>query len=282
MVSFIPFGILPDGRAVQAAILDNGLRRAVILSYGGRLHHFSGSDGFNIVKALPDVDSYARDRHYHGALIGPVANRIQGARFEIDGQVYALDENEAGVCLHSGPNGFHNQIWEMRAEGETLVLDYTAPDGQGGFPGNVEVNIRISLRDDTLQVSFTASSDMPTPLNITWHPYFNLGLDAIINGHQMNNSGFIDKNVSDDSYRRPGKGLRPILQLIRRPRALTIFSDYPEIQIYTGDNLPNPRAAIAIEPQFAPNDINGAKDTLLRPGEIYSKVIFYRLELANE
>ena len=281
MISFIPFGILPDGRAVQAAILDNGRRRAVILSYGGRLHHFSGSDGFNIVKSLPDVESYARDRHYHGALIGPVANRIQGARFEIDGQSYALDENEAGVCLHSGPNGFQNQIWEMRAEGETLVLDYTAPDGQGGFPGNVGVNIRISLRDDTLQVSFTASSDRPTPLNITWHPYFNLSGEPTINEHKLNGTD-IGTRATDASYRRGGDCLRAVTQLMRRNRALTIFTDYPEVQIYTGDGLLSPRAAIAIEPQFAPNDINGAKDTLLRPDDIYLKVIFYRLELANE
>ena len=169
----------------------------------------------------------------------------------------------------------------MEDAGHTLIMRYTAPDGQGGFPGNVDVTIHISLRDETIQISFAAETDAPTPLSITWHPYFNLSGEPKVDQHIFNQQRLDDEAI-DEAFNLPGEGLREIVQFSRGSRALAIFTDYPAVQIYTGDKLPAPRSGFAAEPQFLPRHFNQSQDITLRPNDIYSKVIFYRLELAAE
>lgn len=282
MIDIQKYGQLSTGGTVHAATLSNGSLRAAILSYGGRLHHFSGTDGFNIVHALPDLAAYEADTRFYGAVIGRVANRIMGAAFEIDGQKYVVPENEPNTCLHGGPDGFHVQNWEMEAEGETLVLQHTSPDGHAGFPGQVDVTARITLMDDVLQLEFQAITTAPTPLSLTWHPYFNLSGEPTINDHQIDLQTRFGTRKIDKSVKCEREGFHQITRISRYNRSLTISSDYPEFQLYSGDHLETPRAGFAVEPQYAPNDINQARLSLLRPGEPFAKTIAYKLELDSD
>lgn len=282
MIDIQKYGQLSTGETVHSATLSNGTLRTVILSYGGRLHHFSGTDEFNIIHALPDLAAYEADTRYYGALIGRVANRIKGARFEIDGQKYIVPENEPKTCLHGGPEGFHVQNWEMEAEGETLVLRHSSPEGHAGFPGRVDVTARISLRADTLHLEFEALTTAPTPLSLTWHPYFNLSGEPVINAHQIDRKARFGTEKIDKSHKAKREGLHPVAQINHQNRRLTVSSDYPEFQLYSGDHLEVPRAGFAVEPQYAPNDINQARLSLLRPGEPFAKTIAYKLELDSD
>ncbi|MBV8628574.1 MAG: galactose mutarotase, partial [Paraburkholderia sp.] len=116
------------------------------------------------------------------------ANRIAGARFTLDGIVYALDRNEDGNLLHGGANGFHRQMWQADEDRGSLVLRLDSPEGDCGFPGNVSVQVRYTLDDDgTLTIEYEGVTDAPTPLNLTSHGYFNLSGEASpdIRGHVL-------------------------------------------------------------------------------------------------
>jgi len=95
------------------------------------------------ILGFENYDDYWLDSVFMGATVGRFANRIQGAQFSLDGRVYRLDANESstGHCLHGGSSGFHKQFWNLEpaVDGASVVCRYLSPDGDGGFPGNLEV-----------------------------------------------------------------------------------------------------------------------------------------------
>jgi len=136
---------------------------------------------------------YLGDHPYFGAAIGRVANRISGAGFEIEGKRYNLPQNELNNNLHSGPNGFDRVNWFGEIEGDTLILRHISPDGHQGFPGELLTELRISFAKAKLSVHIQAVIDKPCPVNITYHPYFNLtdGGATPCSDHQLQiNSNF--------------------------------------------------------------------------------------------
>ncbi|HEY1608059.1 MAG TPA: aldose epimerase family protein, partial [Paraburkholderia sp.] len=131
---------------------------------------------------------YCTASTFMGGLIGRWANRIDAARFTLDGIEHVLDRNENGNLLHGGTSGFHRALWDAQDDQGTLLMQLESPEGDAGFPGNVGVQVRYTLDDDgTLTIDYRAVADAPTPLNLTSHPYFNLtgepGTD--IRGHVL-------------------------------------------------------------------------------------------------
>ena len=114
-----------------------------------------------------------------GALIGRYGNRINKGQFTLDGKQYQLPQNNYGHCLHGGPKGFHHSVWDATQPNDsTLELKLASPDGEAGFPGNVNVKVVYSLKsDNSLTLDYTATTDKPTILNLTNHSYFNLSGD---------------------------------------------------------------------------------------------------------
>lgn len=56
-----------------------------------------------------------------------------------------------------------------------MTFSRTSADGEEGFPGKVEIQVTYSLSDaDEVKYSVKATSDKPTPINITNHSNFNL------------------------------------------------------------------------------------------------------------
>ncbi len=112
-----------------------------------------------------------------GAAVGPVANRIGRGEYEIDGVKYALERNNNGNTLHSGPAGFDKVVWKVKeATDSSILFAYTSPDGEFGFPGDRTVEMSYTLTDDNeLSIRYTASTNAPTPINMTNHTFFNLG-----------------------------------------------------------------------------------------------------------
>lgn len=134
----------------------------------------------DIILGFDEVEQYASEDYmsnypYFGALMGRCGGRIGNASFEIDGVKYQLSANTAPHHLHGGFSGFDRKIWSLVNQTEqSLELRYVSPDGEEGYPGNLEVNVKFELCNDELKVSYTACTDKKCPVSLTHHPYFNL------------------------------------------------------------------------------------------------------------
>lgn len=181
------FGRTPGGETVEAFTLTNAQGRSVrAATYGGTIVSLSVPDRegllADVVLGHDSVDGYIGDSNYFGAIIGRVANRIAKARFTVDGKTYQLAANNGPNHLHGGRTGFDKVVWRPalfrtdRAAG--LALSYTSPDGEDGYPGNLEVRVTYTLTErNELVVDYLATTDRATPINLTQHSCFNLAAD---------------------------------------------------------------------------------------------------------
>lgn len=188
----IPFGRTSAGREARLFSLRNanGLR-AEISDYGGTVVRLFVPDRegrfADVVLGFDRVEDYIAHSPYFGCLIGRCGNRIAHGTFRLEGRLYHLPANNSpgGIpChLHGGEKGFDKVIWQAEPftrEGHAaLRLHYDSADGEQGYPGNLAVTVIYTLRaDDTLQIDYTATTDRPTPVNLTNHAYFNLAGEA--------------------------------------------------------------------------------------------------------
>lgn len=175
------FGITPQGIEVFAYTLKNknGLS-AKVTNYGAILVDLFVPDRNgkldDIVLGFDSLEGYFENGSFFGATVGPSANRIKDAKFDISGKTYYLDVNDGPNNLHSHfTEGFHKKVWEA-TEGEQEVTFYLeSPDGEMGFPGNRKFWITYTLTDDNeLKIDYKAESDQETLINLTNHTYFRL------------------------------------------------------------------------------------------------------------
>lgn len=113
---------------------------------------------------------------YFGSLVGRFCNRIANARFSLEGNTYLLAANNNGNSLHGGIKGFDKVIWKATTIADNQVkMNYLSPDGEEGYPGNLNVEVTYTLTENNeLCIDYTASTDKSTPVNLTNHSYFNL------------------------------------------------------------------------------------------------------------
>jgi aldose 1-epimerase len=176
------FGVLDGTHEVQAITLGvKGGLQAQVLTYGGilrRLTFPSRGAMRELIVTLPDLDAYRRDTTFQGVLVGRVANRIAGARFALKGREYQLTANEGPNQLHGGRCGFGKRLWRVlglqNAPRHRLLLGLSSADGEEGYPGNLDVTVELTVESNELRVQFEAQCDEATPLNLTYHPYFNI------------------------------------------------------------------------------------------------------------
>ena len=177
------FGELPDHRSVDVITLATDRVQLRFLTLGGIIVslHTPDRDGHfeDITLGYDTVDDYLSDAHFFGAIIGRYANRIANGRFTLGDKEYHLAINNPPNHLHGGPNGFHRALWHAETfttEHEAgAELTHTSPAGDEEYPGNVRVRVAYTLtRDNELVVDYTATTDEPTPINLTQHAYFNL------------------------------------------------------------------------------------------------------------
>jgi aldose 1-epimerase len=181
------YGRLPDGRMVHEYTLDNGLGlKLTAITLGGIVTGLwvpdaQGRSG-NVVLGFDKLDDYVHRNPFFGAIIGRYGNRIAGASFELDGEVHTLGRNNGLNCLHGGAEGFGNRLWQAApaesrtGEAAALLLSYTSPDGEQGFPGELKVGVRyaLSATDNRWRIDYEATTDRATVVNLTHHGYFNL------------------------------------------------------------------------------------------------------------
>ncbi|MBC8026314.1 MAG: galactose mutarotase [Steroidobacteraceae bacterium] len=182
------FGILEDGRAVESLTLGtaDGLQ-VEVLTYGAILRRLSfpvGGARRDFILSFATLAEYERDRAYVGPLVGRFGNRIANSRFSIDGREHQVFANEGVNHLHGGMLGFGKRLWHV-VNGDTphllgngeyphLRLAYRSPAGEEGYPGNLDVEVHFEIRGHSLAITLSAVTDAPTPVNLTYHPYFNI------------------------------------------------------------------------------------------------------------
>ncbi|MDX8344529.1 aldose epimerase family protein [Rossellomorea sp. YZS02] len=161
---------------------DHGMAVS-LLNYGGIITRVKvpDRDGTveNVIIGYKQVEEYETNPNFFGALIGPVAGRIQGAAFELDENVYRLEANDGDNHLHGGSNGFHQVLWNSEPiqyeDRVGVVLSYSRKDDEGGYPGTVDVSVTYLLTNENeLILEYKGVTDQPTPLTLTNHAYFNL------------------------------------------------------------------------------------------------------------
>jgi aldose 1-epimerase len=167
-------------------INKNGMK-AEIINYGGIVTSLTAPDRNgkyeDIVLGFTKPEDYFEDNGYFfGALIGRYANRIAHAEFSLEGEIFTVDKNDNSNGLHGGRNGFHTQLWKAEPlednEFPALKLTYISEDGESGFPGRLSTTVIYTLTDDdSLEISYEATTDKTTVINLTQHSYFNLSGD---------------------------------------------------------------------------------------------------------
>jgi aldose 1-epimerase len=173
-----------DGKPISLYTLRNKAGMEVtITTYGGAVTSLKVPDRnktmSDVVLGFDQVGSYQATTSYFGALIGRYGNRIGKGKFQLDGQVYQIPANDGGNALHGGTIGFNKRVWDAKdvstPEAAVLELHYLSPDGEMGFPGNLDVTVRYTVEaKNGLKIEYNATTDKPTVLNLTNHSYFNL------------------------------------------------------------------------------------------------------------
>ena len=178
------FGIMPSGEEVYKYTLtnNNGVR-ADFITLGATWVTMVVPDREgkmkDVILGYDDLESYRKNTPHFGAPIGRNANRIGGAVITIDGKDYKLAVNNGPNNLHSGPDLYHNRIWDCQAsetaQGDRLDFYLESPDGDQGYPGNAKITVSYTLSgDDSLRIDYHMVCDADTVANFTNHCYFNL------------------------------------------------------------------------------------------------------------
>ncbi len=180
MPSPIPFGVMPDGTAVELYVLTAGALSCDVITFGGSLQSLRVPDRtgrpVDVLLGFDTLEPYRTHGKSLGALVGRYANRIGGARFTLDGQTCQLAANNNGVNhLHGGLVGFNQRVWTVEEAAEDrLTLSLFSPDGEEGYPGDLTVRVTYALTEEGLTIRYRAECGRSTVCNLTNHAYFNL------------------------------------------------------------------------------------------------------------
>ena len=179
---------------------DNGII-VTLTNYGAKIVSVFAPDKNgameDVTLGFKSISEYVAGDAGQGAVVGPYANRIANAQFEIDGQVYQLPKNNNNACLHSGLESFYRQVYDAKelkaADGPAVEMTLVSPDGQWGFPGNKVVKVTYTLtKDNGLKIDYEATTDKSCYFNLTNHCYFNLKGEG--NGDILDHILVVDAN----------------------------------------------------------------------------------------
>ena len=295
--------------------LAAGTARARILDYGARIVSLSFR-GRDVFLSYGDLTDYRDDEPYLGAILGRTSGRIAGAVLSVRGTRYPLTANEGPDHLHGGTEGFGHRRWVVEErDPDRLVLRLVSEDGDQGYPGRLEARAVFVLTEEALRVDYEATSDAPTPVSLTHHPYVRLsGRDALDHRIEANAQGWtpltatgVPTGAVDPvagtpmDLAEPGRLTDLMADLAPDPldhgvvcpggvrvrisdpegRALTITSDHTHCQLYGAGKMGpphGPHAGIAVEPQGWPDAERheAFEDRTLAPGRTYRRFVEYR------
>lgn len=321
--SNISFGHLADGGEVRKVTIADGGYKVSILTLGAIIQSFEvpcAGKVRNIVFSSPRLEDYIGDGSYKGQVVAPYANRIAKARFMLDGVEYKLDVNNGENNLHSGSANLGQKNWDIIFQTDnSLVLNTVHRHMEGGFPGNIGITVSYLLEKGRLSISYTMHSDRRCVVNPTNHSYFNLkGDGSSILDHSVRISADRVVLVGEDliptqaspvegsdfdfttshlvGERRQGKYDHAFVFTAEKKAVvecaglrLTVDTDRPAMQLYTGEFNPNcsslwphsgPFCALALETSEWPDAVNRSDfpSAVLEPGKVFKSRTSYTVE----
>jgi aldose 1-epimerase len=180
IISKEAFDTVVDGKEISLFHVKNASGLEIYFTnYGARIVSLltPDKDGniADIALGYSDIEGYLNDNMYLGCIVGRFANRIDEAKFTLDGEEYNLYKNDGRNTLHGGKVGLDKVIWEGSQEGNSVTFTYLSPDGEEGYPGNLSLKKRYTLNEnDELVIEYAAETDKATVINLSNHTYINL------------------------------------------------------------------------------------------------------------
>lgn len=178
-----------EGESVEEAVLDSGAARIAIMTYGAVIRDWRVPADDREVPCVLGFDSFApypKHSKSFSIIAGRVANRTALGRFTLDGVEYQLPVNNGPNHLHGGPKGLGRVLWEIAEDGpNAVILHYHSPDGEMGYPGAVDFEVRYALDGSLLTIEMVGRPDRPTPINLAQHSYYNLAGRGDILNHEL-------------------------------------------------------------------------------------------------
>lgn len=307
--------------------LENNFLKVCVCDLGATLTKLiDKKTNIDLVLGFDDDQGYINNGgNYLGASVGRNANRIGDAEFMLNGVSYKLTVNDNMNQLHGGFNNFYYKRWEVKeVKNDEIKLTLFSKDLEEGFPGNLNAEVTYKLEDNNLVWTYSGQSDKDTVFNMTNHSYFCLGEDNCLNlelkVHTDNYSPTneyaltLDKtkkvegtpydfreftkigdnlkkleNGIDNNYSWEVIGDKLMSELKNDRLQLNVYSDLPDMHLYTSGNLTpcmgkygkeyDRFSAVCLECQFYPNGINyeGFIKPILKKNEKVSHYIKYEV-----
>ena len=283
--------------------LHAGSMRIDVWTIGARLNAVSWNGIDGMVDGAETPEDARGPKLNHGCVVGPVANRIAGSEFKIDGTTYSFEPNEgATTFLHSGAKSLRDFVWNVESVTEIatrLVADVAHM--ADGFPGNRCFTAEYSVVEEGFDLTFSATTDAPTFVNMALHPFWSLDLPgrnglklgiradsytpvdqakiptgevARVDGTQFDlRTAAIPSTNIDHNYCLDGDFTQPVATVISDTTQLDIFTNAPGLQVFTDRDF-----GIALEPQHWPDAPHHANFPSIRldPGQTYTQTSRYR------
>lgn len=196
-----------DGKQVSLYTLHNGDITMQVTNYGGRVVALWTPDRKgnmdDVVLGYDHLDKYLNNtgERYLGAVVGRCANRIAGGSFTLNGVEYQLPKNNGNNTLHGGELGVDKVVWDVVSVSDNaLVMHVVLPDGQDGFPGNLDITMTYTLTEQNeFRVDYLATTDQPTLCNLSHHSFFNLkGEGNSVLDHQLMINGKMLLTINEE------------------------------------------------------------------------------------
>ena len=211
-----------------------------LIDYGAAVQALTVPDRqgkpMDVVLGYDSAAEYETNGGFLGATIGRMGNRIGGASFTLNGKVYPLAKNDGENHLHGGFCGFDRRMWQGEACGEdTVCFHRLSPDGEEGYPGNLQVQVAFTLADHTLTIRYDADTDADTVVSLTNHSYFNLNGGGTVLDHYLQLSA--ERFTENDSACLPTGKLLPVAGSafdFRTPKTIGLDIDCGEEQLIRG------------------------------------------------
>jgi aldose 1-epimerase len=191
MVNSRIFGSVDGTDIMEVTIRSEAGAEASVITWGAAVRDLvvpAKAGPQRVVLGFDRLEYYLAHSPHFGANPGRVANRIGNGRFALDGVGYEIDKNQhAKHTLHGGAHGFSKRPWSVVThDNRSVTLALVSEDGDMGFPGRLTVTCLYALLEPaTLHIVFTATTEKPTPVNLTNHSYFNLDGSADILDHHL-------------------------------------------------------------------------------------------------
>ena len=292
---------------VKTYVIENADLRVEIMNLGATVTSLQ-FQGREVVLHYENPSDYLTHDGYLNAIVGRYANRIGRATATIHDQVYQMVPNDGKNQLHGGPNSFDRKLWTATlVEKDQVRFELFSPDGENGYPGNLTAGVTYRISNNQLQIDFDGVSDKDTLYAPTTHMYFNLGSASVLDASmqicadaylKVDNENIpvsieaVDSVFDFRTMRRIKENYDHCFILSGEPACIledqglrmTIRTDYPGLQVYTGFMLNgqlHPNQGIALEPEVYPDSPNHPEypSAILQKNKLYKKFIEYSFKM---